>query len=194
MRQISVFILDDNRDAVSRIEILLANNEKIKICGSETDPERALPLIRSLRPDLILLDIEMPGMGGFDLLEEIREDGYNPSVVFISGYEKYAIKAIKESALDYLLKPVDKNELNLAIQKYIDRLNKSSQSSYNILKKLSPREQDIFRLLQSGNTSKQIAQLLNISKNTVDTHRRNILKKLNIYSTTQIHLNYPPEK
>ncbi len=194
MRQISVFILDDNRDAVSRIEILLANNEKVKICGSETDPERALPLIRSLRPDLILLDIEMPGMGGFDLLEEIREDGYNPSVVFISGYEKYAIKAIKESALDYLLKPVDKNELNLAIQKYIDRLNKSSQSSYNILKKLSPREQDIFRLLQSGNTSKQIAQLLNISKNTVDTHRRNILKKLNIYSTTQIHLNYPPEK
>jgi len=194
MRQISVFILDDNRDAVSRIEILLANNEKIKICGSEIDPERALPLIRSLRPDLILLDIEMPGMGGFDLLEEIREDGYNPSVVFISGYEKYAIKAIKESALDYLLKPVDKNELNLAIQKYIDRLNKSSQSSYNILKKLSPREQDIFRLLQSGNTSKQIAQLLNISKNTVDTHRRNILKKLNIYSTTQIHLNYPPEK
>jgi two-component system LytT family response regulator len=194
MRQISVFILDDDRDAVSRIEILIGNNKNVKICGTETDPERAIPQIRSNRPDLILLDIEMPGMGGFDLLHAIREDGYDPSVIFISGFDQYAIKAIKESALDYLLKPVDAKELNQAIQKYIDRLDKSSKKVHNMLVKLSPREQDVFRYLQAGQTSKQIARVLNISKNTVDTHRRKILKKLNLDSTTQIHLHYPSEK
>ncbi len=194
MRQVKVFIIDDDRDAVSRIKILLDKNEKVKICGSETDPESAIHQIRSNRPDLILLDIEMPGMGGFDLLSSVREEGYNPSVIFISAYDKYAIKAIKESALDYLLKPVDAKELNEAIYKYIDSLNKSSQSTYSMLVKLSPREQEVFRHLQTGQTSKQIAQVLNISKNTVDTHRRKILHKLNLDSTTQIHLNYPPGK
>ncbi len=194
MRQIKVFILDDDKDAVSRIEILLAKNDKIRICGSETDPEQAIHLIRSLRPELMLLDIEMPGMGGFDLLNAVKEEKYSPSVIFITAYDKYAIKAIKASALDYLLKPVDAKELNLAIQKYIDKLERPNYRTNNLLAKLTSREQDVFRYLQAGQTSKQIAVSLNISKNTVDTHRRNILKKLNIDSTTQIHLNYHSEK
>lgn len=194
MRQVKVFVLDDDRDAVSRIEILLGNNDKVRICGSETDPEQAIHLIRSLRPDLILLDIEMPGMGGFDLLNAVKEEDYSPSVIFISGYDQYAIKAIKVSALDYLLKPVDAKELNLAIQKYIDKLERPDYRTNDLLAKLTSREQDVFGYLQVGQTSKQIAVSLNISKNTVDTHRRNILKKLNIDSTTQIHLNYPSGK
>ncbi len=180
-----MFILDDDRDAVSRIEILLNKNNKIKICGSETDPERAIHLIRSYRPDLILLDIEMPGMGGFDLLNAVREADYSPSVIFISGYDQYAIKAIKESALDYLLKPVDAKELNQAIQKYIDKLEKPDNRTYDLLIKLSPREQDVFRHLQAGHTSKQIAVSLNISKNTVDTHRRKNIEE------TEYRFNHP---
>ena len=191
MKQIKIFILDDDQDAVSRIEILLRNNPKIRICGSETDPDQAIHHIRSNRPDLILLDIEMPGIDGFQLLESIRESNYSPSIIFVTGHDQYAIKAIKESALDYLLKPVDPKELDQAIEKFINSIEIPDQDLDSRISVLSSREKEVFAHLQSGLTSLQIAANLNISKNTVDTHRRKILKKLQIDSTTQIHLQFP---
>lgn len=194
MKQVKVYILDDDKDAVARIEILLKSNTNIKICGIETDPDQAIHQIRSNRPDLILLDIEMPGIGGFDLLDNIREKDYSPSVIFITGHDQYAIKAIKESALDYLLKPVDTDELHLAIDKFAKSIKEPDDELDDLMLKLSPREQDVFKLLQGGHTSMQISLRLNISKNTVDTHRRKILKKIDLESTTQIHINFPLRK
>lgn len=194
MRQLRVFIVDDDPDAVARLEILLRKHSDIKICGSETDPEQSVYQIRSNKPDLILLDIEMPGIGGFDILNIIRETDYPPGVIFVTGYDKYAIKAIRESAFDYLLKPVDPKELRIALEKFADSTVPQNYESEDLINLLTTREREVFELLRRGNTSRQISEILSISKNTVDTHRRRILKKLDIKSTTEIHLNFPADK
>lgn len=191
MKRSRVFILDDEADAVSRMEILLGDREMLRICGSETNPELAIPLIRSLRPDLLFLDVEMPGFTGFEVLEKVRSNDYRPVVIFVTAYDKYAIQAIKASAMDYILKPVDPDELRQALDKYLSEKGPLRQQQFPGIEKLTPREREIFKLLRSGQRSKQIAEVLNISKNTVDTHRRRILKKLGLSSTLEIHLNDP---
>ncbi len=191
MRSFGVFILDDDPDAVIRMEFLLRKYDFLKVVGKETFPERAIPLIKSNKPDLIIIDIEMPGHSGFEVIEQVRDTNYCPKVIFVTAYDKYAIKAIKESAFDYLLKPVDKDELNETILKYINSLKDEKEDIKNITRLLTHREAEIFNFLRQGCTSREISVRLHISKNTVDTHRRRILKKLDIKSTTRIHLLYP---
>lgn len=190
MTQIKTYILDDDSDAISRLGILLEEVESLKVCGSETNPQKAIPIILSHQPDLIFLDIEMPGYSGFDVLEHIRSKQYQPTIIFVTAYDRYAIEAIKASAFDYLLKPVDPKELTQTLGKY-DMLNGTKNKYLDPdLEKLTTREYEIFNLLRLGQSSKQIADTLHISKNTVDTHRRHILKKLSLSSTTEIHLNF----
>ena len=76
------------------------------------------PMIREQVPDVLFLDVEMPGKTGFDLVGEIRKLGINPCIIFQTAFDKYAIEAIKNAAFDYLLKPIDKEELLLALAKY----------------------------------------------------------------------------
>ena len=191
MRSFSVFILDDDPDAVTRMEFLLRRYDYIKIVGKETFPERAIPLIKSNKPDLIIIDIEMPGHSGFEVIEQVRDTNYCPKVIFVTAHDKYAIKAIKESVFDYLLKPVDPGELNETLLKYLNIFKGETGDIEDIIRLLTRREAEIFNFLRQGCTSKGISECLNISKNTVDTHRRRILKKLDIKSTTRIHLLYP---
>lgn len=191
MKEIKAFLLDDDPDALHRLEYLLGRHPEVKITGSETDPQQAIYQIRSKRPDLLFLDIEMPVKGGFEILESIRQDNFCPAIVLVTGYNNYAIKAIKESVLDYLLKPVDPDELSLTIKKYITNYQLNTDSIICQAADLTEREAEIFNRLREGKTSREIAQALSISKNTVDTHRRRILKKLGLRSTTEIHLKYP---
>lgn len=192
MKNIKVFVLDDDIDSVDRLVFLLERIDNISICGSETSSAAAVPLIKSNRPDIIFLDIEMPGSDGFKILESVREAGYAPEVIFVTGHDRYAIKAIRERAFDYLLKPVGMEELTATIERF--RKSLEGSASFELVKGLSRREKEVFHLLRRGLTSREISEELNISKNTVDTHRRKILAKLKLCSTTQIHLNYPPEK
>lgn len=194
MIQIKAFLIDDDRDALLRLEYLLARHPEIKIAGSETDPQQAVHQVKSNRPDLLFLDIEMPGKGGFEILENIRDEDFCPAIVLVTGYDSYAIKAIKESVLDYLLKPVDPEELNVTIKKYISNMHSNTVSNSLQDSDLTARELEIFNHLREGRTSRKIAVALNISKNTVDTHRRRILRKLGLKSTTEIHLKYPLSK
>jgi DNA-binding NarL/FixJ family response regulator len=191
MKKISVFILDDDRDAVSRIEYLVKGIPGISIVGTSTNPELAVSLIRSLRPDLLFLDIEMPGLSGFDIVNMVRTKTYNPWIVFITGYDKYAIKAIRKSAFDYILKPVDPEELEKCINRIFSKANLNKMETAELEKGLTKRETQVFQLMRSGLSSSEIAENLSISRNTVDTHRRNILKKLKVKSTVDIILNYP---
>lgn len=187
----TAFILDDEPDAVAHLQNLLKSYSQLRVVGTESNPAKAIPLIRSNRPDLLFLDIEMPGFTGFEIIERVKDDIYSPVIVFVTGFNNYAIDAIRHSVFDYLLKPVIRAELDNLIEKFI-RLNPVySCPDAGLRELLTSREYEIFEYLRRGSTSFEISVALNISSNTVDTHRRNIIKKLGFSSTREIMLRYP---
>ncbi|HHC79888.1 MAG TPA: response regulator transcription factor [Flavobacteriia bacterium] len=117
---IKALIIDDEAKARQGLRLVLEKYcpdvEILALCES---PKIGLEKINELQPDLIFLDVQMPKMSGFDLLEKIPE--INFEVIFVTAYDQYAIKAIKFSALDYLLKPIDVDELITAVQKISKR-------------------------------------------------------------------------
>lgn len=100
-----VVIIDDEKKARDGIRLLLSQHPEIKITGEAKNGKEAIELIRKLRPDLIFLDIQMPGINGFDVLNSIKEEEW-PIVIFTTAYDQYALKAFEVHALDYLLKPL----------------------------------------------------------------------------------------
>jgi two-component system, LytTR family, response regulator len=107
-------IVDDERLARSELRRLLAAHPEVEIVGEARHAEEALELVGKLAPDLIFLDIQMPGMTGFELLEQLDDI---PQVIFTTAYDAYAIKAFEVSALDYLLKPIAPARLAAALAK-----------------------------------------------------------------------------
>lgn len=107
-------IIDDERLARKELISLLSDAANINIIGECHNAENAKKKIESLRPDLIFLDIQMPGKNGFELLEDLD---YIPQVVFTTAYDEYALKAFEVNAFDYLLKPIQKERLNECIDK-----------------------------------------------------------------------------
>ena len=105
-------VIDDERLARLELRRLLAAHPEVEIMGEARDGEEALALIAKLGPDLIFLDIQMPGMSGFDLLERLED---LPQVIFTTAYDEYALKAFEVNALDYLLKPVAPARLAAAL-------------------------------------------------------------------------------
>ena len=109
-------IVDDEKKNISRLNNLITRHcKKVKIIGTASGAEEASDLILSLRPDIVFLDIQMPKSSGFDILASLG--AYEFDVIFVTGYDHYAIQAIKCSALDYLVKPVKPTELIEAVAK-----------------------------------------------------------------------------
>lgn len=110
-------VIDDEEDARETLKLALKkycpNVELLAFCET---PEKGLETISNTQPDLVFLDVQMPGMSGFDLLQQLKD--INFAVIFVTAYDRYAIKAIKFSALDYLLKPVDPDDLVSSIRKF----------------------------------------------------------------------------
>lgn len=107
-------IVDDERLARAELRRLLAAHPEIEIAGEAQNGEEALALVGKLSPGLLFLDIQMPGVGGFDLLERLED---MPQVIFTTAYDQYAIQAFEVSALDYLLKPIAPARLAAALAK-----------------------------------------------------------------------------
>ncbi|MFY0607941.1 MAG: response regulator transcription factor [Cyclobacteriaceae bacterium] len=107
-------IIDDERLARKELISLLEPHKKIEIVGEATDADDAFEKINQLQPDLIFLDIQMPGKSGFDLLEMLETV---PKVIFTTAYDEFALKAFEVNALDYLLKPIEADRLEEAIAK-----------------------------------------------------------------------------
>ena len=114
MSVIRVLIVDDEPLAREGIRLLLENEEDIEIVGEAADGAEALRAIKSDRPGLMFLDVQMPGMSGMDVLEQL--DGTNiPEVIFVTAYDQYALRAFEHHALDYLLKPFDDERFHDAL-------------------------------------------------------------------------------
>ncbi len=167
IKKIKTVLVDDELRAINRLKILLNHFPEIEIVNQITEPIDSVSVILNNQPDLVFLDVEMPGMTGLEIAEEINRNIIQTKVVFVTSHNHYAINAIKRDAFDYLLKPVSIDEL----KQTIDRFKAKIQSN------LTTRELEIIRAIAQGHNSKQIGELLNISRHTVDTHRRTILEK-----------------
>jgi two-component system LytT family response regulator len=115
MDSIKTILIDDETDSIEMMKMLLANYPQIEIIKTFTSSVKALQQLGTLAPDLVFLDIEMPQMNGFELLERINPIRFN--VVFATAYNEFALKAFRFSAMDYLVKPVNKEELDDVIDK-----------------------------------------------------------------------------
>lgn len=109
-----VLVVDDERLARKELISLLEPHKRLEVVGEATDVDDALEQITKLNPDLIFLDIQMPGKSGFDLLEELE---VVPKVIFTTAYDEFALKAFEVNALDYLLKPIQPERLAEALHK-----------------------------------------------------------------------------
>lgn len=116
MSEITAFIVDDEPSAVRSLQLLLGRYcPGVTMLASTTDPEEAVELINSHQPQLLFLDIQMPHLDGFQLLEKIDYSSHH--VIFTTAHEDYAMRAIKAEALDYLLKPIGREDLQAAVKK-----------------------------------------------------------------------------
>jgi two-component system, LytTR family, response regulator len=119
---IRALVIDDERLARQELKNLLQQFDQIQIVGESGNVDEALDMIDKENPDLIFLDIQMPGKNGFELLDEIQ--GNAPDVVFVTAYDEYALKAFEVNALDYLMKPVDEDRLAELISQIDKKISK----------------------------------------------------------------------
>jgi DNA-binding NarL/FixJ family response regulator len=178
MNSIRTVIVDDERPACDRLKKLLSAFPRIEVVSSFTNSRQALEYIHKYKPELVFLDIELDHtVSAFDLLEQLREGFYNPHVIMVTAHPQYAIRSIKQEVFDYLLKPVDIDELKDTLERLIARKEHKNQRILKDFGMLSERESQVLNYVLQGKNSQEIADLLFISVNTVHTHRRNILKK-----------------
>ncbi len=149
---INILIIDDEPAASNILRILIEKNidceKEIRCCNT---PEAGLEMIEKWQPDLLMLDIEMPSMNGFDLLSKLDEHPFH--VIFTTAYDKYAIKAIRFSALDYLLKPIDNAELKNSFERFfhthqLPQKNAGEQVD-NLIQNLQQTQPTLFKLALS---------------------------------------------
>ena len=118
---IRAFVVDDEELAVRRLARMLQETGKAEIAGTSTDPVDAIAWLSANRADILFLDIQMPGMNGFEMLKMVEAP---PAVVFTTAFDQYALAAFKVNSIDYLLKPVESEELDRALEKF-ERLRAS---------------------------------------------------------------------
>jgi len=124
-------IVDDEPYCCESLITLLEDNSKVAIVAVCHNGIEALVAIKNHTPDLVFLDVEMPKMNGFEMLEQLTQ--VNFEIIFTTSYDQYALKAIRFSAIDYLLKPVDADELQNAVQKVVNRTQKPITQQLEIL-------------------------------------------------------------
>jgi two-component system, LytTR family, response regulator len=130
------FLVDDEALALKRLQRMLAPGKRVQIVGTSTDPVEAVPAILDAKPDILFLDIEMPGMTGFEMLAHLQPQ---PWVVFTTAYDRYALEAFGVNSVDYLLKPIEAAQLDRALDK-IERLrgNGASPDVTELIRRLAP--------------------------------------------------------
>jgi len=129
---IKTILLDDEPDAIKLLQLQIDKNcPNVEIIGTFTNPKLAIQSIKKTPPDLLLIDVEMPNLNGFDVLEKLMPIDF--SIIFVTAFNQYAIRAFKYNAIDYLVKPIDISELQNAIEKASQR-TRISEMELKLLK------------------------------------------------------------
>lgn len=159
---------------------------QLTILGKYSDIQSALSFLsKHKHPDIIFLDLELPELNGFALLEYSLE--LTSKIIIVSAYEKYALQSIKFHVSDFLLKPVNEDELTESVKFVTGQIQKSPLLTGL---SLSPRETKVLELVCKGMLNKEIAELLMISQSTVKNHLQNIYQKMNVQNRSEAILVY----
>lgn len=207
MERIRILLADDHNVLRDGMRLLLERQPGFEVVGEAADGWETIGLVQEQRPDVVVMDIAMPNLNGIEATRRIVEKHPSTGVVILSMHydESYVIRSLKAGARAYLLKDAIKAELVAAIQAvaqgksffspkishilkedYVEALRrKGAEDSYDLL---TNRENEILQLVAEGNTNKEIANTLNLSIYTVDTHRTHILQKLNLHSVPELIL------
>jgi two-component system, LytTR family, response regulator len=154
-KKLKALIVDDEPIACRRIQRMLADDPEIQVVATSTNGEQALQAIQQFAPDLLFLDIQMPGMNGFALLEHIAPEKI-PHVIFVTAYDQYALRAFEVHALDYLLKPFDRERFAAAVSRAKIHIEKDRSTQIN---------RGILSLLKEFNTKAEYVKRLVIKTN-----------------------------
>lgn len=204
MGKIKVLIADDHTILRQGIKALLDNQSGIEVIGEAKDGREALTLIERLLPDVILMDIAMPGLNGLEATRRIKKKFPKIKVLVLTMYtnEEYVFQILNAGANAYLVKETAFQDLISAIKavyrdeafmspsiskkvihRYTQRVRETNDTACDIL---TTREREILQLIAEGSSSKKIAEALFISPKTVETHRTHIMDKLNIHNRTDL--------
>ena len=200
-----VFIVEDHRLFREGLKAMLSPNPEYEIAGEAEDGLGAIRLIRKSKPDLVLLDLSMPRMSGFSVLQEIKAQMPEVKILVLSIHEsdQYVLQAFEAKADGYAIKDSSREELRIAIRsvlegkKYISpgiagnvldgyldgRKTLKSKSAFDTV---TEREKEVLKLLAEGYQNKEIADLLHISIKTVEKHRANIMAKLDLHNAAAL--------
>lgn len=205
MSKIRVLIADDHAIVREGVRALLALSEDIAVVGEAADGREAIDAVRRLRPDVILLDIAMPGLGGLEAAVEIRKENPDAKILVLSQYDdrEYVRRFLKLGVSGYVLKKAAGSALTAAIRaahrgglvldpdvareavrtEATDAAGSTGADSYE---GLTDREKQVLKLVAEGRTNKEVADMLGISVKTAMSHREHIMAKLDLHSRTEL--------
>jgi two-component system, NarL family, response regulator NreC len=207
MKRIRVLLADDHSVVRKGLRMQLQNQEQFEVIGEAADGRQAVQLAESENPDVVVMDIVMPGLGGIEATAQIVKRNPKTGVVIFSMHadDTYLSRALAAGARGYLLKDGEDLDLGRAVEAaaegkpffspaiagilvedYMRQLQQRGlQDSYDLL---TEREKETLQLLAEGKSNKEVARILNLSVYTVETHRSNIMEKLDLHTTADIIL------
>jgi two-component system, NarL family, response regulator NreC len=205
--QIRIILADDHTVIRSGLRLLLEQQPDFKVVAEAEDGRQAVQLVAEHHPDVVILDIGMPRLNGIEATRQIVAQEPHPNVVILSMHsdESYVLRALKAGARGYILKNAADADLiravravsegksffspvigKMLLEDYVRQVReKEVEDSYDLL---TPREREILQLLAEGKTNKEVANVLGLSPHTIETHRGNILEKLNLHSVPELIL------
>lgn len=200
MKYIKVVVVDDHKLFRNGLIALLVKDEDIEVTGEATSGKELLDLLeKEPHPHIVLLDLSMPDINGLEVLKIAKKKYTDIKFIAISMHDEgqYIVNCVKNGAYGYLLKNADEEELIHAIKtvfegkKYFnqhisDLMIKNMALEGSQVKPLSERETEVLKLVSEGKTTKEIADMLFVSVRTVETHRVNMMKKLNVQNTAEL--------
>ena len=197
MTPVRVLLADDHALVRAGIRALLQNLDGVTVVAETGNGAEVLEFARTHRPDVVLLDISMPGLGGLEVSAQLRDALPDVRVVMLSMHanEEYVLQALRAGAAGYMLKDSATAELELAlkavmqgetylsppisrqvVEGYVQRVGAEQTASDN----LTPRQRQVLQLIAEGHSTKEIAHRLNLSVKTVETHRAQLMERLQI--------------
>jgi two-component system, NarL family, response regulator NreC len=207
MKKHTVLLADDHVVVRKGLRFLLDESDRVEVIGEASDGREAVTLAQSLRPDLVIIDIQMPNLNGIDAAAQILKDRPETAVIILSMYsdESYILRALNAGAKAYLLKDSVETDILAAVravtngkpffspaitqtllEDYMRLMSQQGvQDSYDLL---TDREKEVLQLLAQGKTNKEVAGMLDLSVYTVEGHRGNLMQKLKLRNTAEIVL------
>lgn len=211
MSTIRLLLVDDHQIVRAGLRMLFSAEPEVEIIGEASSGEEAVTLANALRPDVILMDVAMPGIGGIEATRRIKAAQPKVAVLALTMHEdeEYFFEMLAAGASGYVPKRAAPDDLLSAIRivnqgdVYIypslarllvkDFLHRSESSAPETREELTPREQEVLTFIAEGNSNREIADALVISVKTVDRHRENIMRKLQLHNRVEL-VKYAIEK